>query len=161
MTNQRVSCLRFDDIRVEPHNFKVFKADSPLPLDPKTFLLLAYLIENRDRLVDKRELLDAIWKDVAVTENSLTREIGKLRRSLGDDPKTPKYIETVDTRGYRFIADVALGGTSEPNAEQSPGDVPALSTGVLFRPGGSRAFFPRGAGFPSGCPTNSSWRWAP
>ncbi len=110
MKNQEVYCFRFDDIRVEPENFRASKGDALLELEPKTFLLLTYLIEHRDRLVDKRELLEAIWKDVAVTENSLTREIGKLRKSLGDDPKVPKYIETVHTRGYRFIADVQAGG---------------------------------------------------
>jgi DNA-binding winged helix-turn-helix (wHTH) protein/TolB-like protein/tetratricopeptide (TPR) repeat protein len=106
MTNQDSSIFRFDGFSVETRNFKLFKAEEAIPLEPKTFLLLAYLIQNRDRLVEKRELLDAVWKDVAVTENALTREIGKLRRSLGDDPKTPKYIETVHTRGYRFIGRV-------------------------------------------------------
>ena len=124
MTNQRISCFRFDDIRVDPGNFKVFKADENLPLEPKTLLLLTFLLENRDRLVEKRELLDAIWKDVAVTENALTREIGKLRRSLGDDPKAAKYIQTVHTRGYRFIAAVQVldAASAEPVAEERGGD---------------------------------------
>ena len=100
MTN---GLYQFDDIRVEPHTFTVLKAETPVVLEPKTFLLLVFLIENRERLVDKREILDVIWKDTAVTENALTREIGKLRKSLGDDPKTPRYIQTVHTRGYRFI----------------------------------------------------------
>src|SRR5271166_5383013 len=108
MTKQRVSCFQFDDICVDPRNFKVLKADADIPLEPKTLLLLTFLIENRDRLVEKRELLDVIWKDVAVTENALTREIGKLRKSLGDDPKSSRYIKTVHTRGYRFIASVQV-----------------------------------------------------
>jgi len=131
MTNHGVSSIQFDDIRVEPRNFKVFKAGAALALEPKTFLLLTYLVENRDRLVDKQELLDAIWKDVAVTENSLTREIGKLRRALGDDPKTPRYIETVHTRGYRFIADVRTFDDSPE--EQTPSALPVTS-GVTFSP---------------------------
>src|SRR5690554_4700457 len=102
MTNQRVYCYRFDDICVDAANFRVSKAGTVLPLEPKTFLVLLYLIEHRDRLVEKGELLDAIWKDVTVTENALTREIAKLRKSLADDPKAAKYIQTVHTRGYRF-----------------------------------------------------------
>jgi TolB-like protein/DNA-binding winged helix-turn-helix (wHTH) protein/Flp pilus assembly protein TadD len=143
MTNQRVSCFQFDDFRVEPRNFKVFQADATLPLEPKTFQLLVFLIENRDRLVEKRELLDAIWKDIAVTENALTREVGKLRKSLGDDAKSAKYVQTVHTRGYRFIADVrTLDGASEP--VPAPG-ADQLSAKEFFSPrlaangGGSRS----------------------
>lgn len=135
MTNQDFSSIRFGDICVETRNFKVFKGDVAVPMEPKTFLLLTYLIETRDRLVEKRELLDAVWKDAAVTENSLTREIGKLRRALGDDPKTPKYIQTVHTRGYRFIA--AVQNTedrgNDPVGASEPGEsVPQVSVGALF-----------------------------
>jgi len=98
MTNQRASCFRFDDICVDLRNLKILKANEELTLEPKALVLLMFLIENRDRLVEKRELLDAIRKDVAVTENALTREIGKLRKCLGDDPKTSRYIQTVHTR---------------------------------------------------------------
>ncbi len=135
MTNRDLALIQFDDIRVEIRNFKVFKGDLAVPLEPKTFLLLTYLIDNRDRLVEKRELLDAVWKDVAVTENCLTREIGKLRRSLGDDPKTPKYIETVHTRGYRFIAEVQKTDEriAEPVPATEPADnVPQVPVGALF-----------------------------
>src|SRR5712671_2203190 len=99
---------QFDNIQVQPHAFKVLKDGTPVELEPKTFLLLVFLIENRKRLVEKREILDVIWKDIVVTENALTREIGKLRKSLGDDPKTSRYIQTVHTRGYRFIAPVQI-----------------------------------------------------
>jgi DNA-binding winged helix-turn-helix (wHTH) protein/TolB-like protein len=117
MTNKRLPCLHFDDFRVEPRNFKLFQADRALSLEPKTFQILMFLLENHERVVEKRELLDAIWKDVAVTENALTREVGKLRKALGDDPKSPKYVETVHTRGYRFIADVR---TEEAGPEALP-----------------------------------------
>lgn len=70
----------FDDVRVEPQTFKVLKAGSAMPLEPKAFSVLLFLIENRGRLIEKGELLDAIWKETNVTENALTREITKLRR---------------------------------------------------------------------------------
>ncbi len=137
MTNRDLGLIEFDDICVETRNFKVFKGDNAIALEPKTFLLLTYLIENRDRLVEKRELLDAVWKDTAVTENCLTREIGKLRRSLGDDPKTPKYIQTVHTRGYRFIAEVqkTADRVAEPvPANQPSEDIPQVPV-VVAQPG--------------------------
>ena len=121
MTNS----FHFDDFRVEPRNYKIFRADHVLALEPKTFQILLFLLENHDRVVEKRELLDAIWKDVAVTENALTREIGKLRKALGDDPKAPKYVETVHTRGYRFIAGVRMvDGAPEAISEKEGEDNP-------------------------------------
>jgi len=128
MTNR---AYQFGDLRVEPRTFKVLKAGTPVLLEPKEFLLLVFLIENRDRLVEKREILDVIWKDVTVTENALTREVGKLRKSIGDDPKAVKYIQTVHTRGYRFVAPVE---TIEQN-EATPADIPAVqpeSTGFHY-----------------------------
>jgi DNA-binding winged helix-turn-helix (wHTH) protein/TolB-like protein/tetratricopeptide (TPR) repeat protein len=127
MTEQ---AYQFDNIQVEPSAFKVLRAGENVVLEPKTFLLLMFLIENRTRLVEKREILDVIWKDVAVTENALTREVGKLRKSLGDDPKTSRYIQTVHTRGYRFIAPVQIIDRGSVDSTKSvaiplpPGDAP-------------------------------------
>jgi DNA-binding winged helix-turn-helix (wHTH) protein/tetratricopeptide (TPR) repeat protein len=107
MTLRNSSAFLFDDVRVEPETFRAFKAGQVISLEPKTLRLLLFLIENRGRLIEKDEILDAIWNGTHVTENALTREIGKLRKTLGDDPKAPKYIQTVHTRGYRFIAELA------------------------------------------------------
>lgn len=110
----------FDDVRVEPQTFKILKAGSAVPLEPKAFNVLLFLIENRGRLIEKGEILDAIWKETNVTENALTREITKLRKALGDDPKAAKYIQTVHTRGYRFIAAVEVknGQTTNGSGEK-------------------------------------------
>src|SRR5215510_5840015 len=107
----------FDDVRVEPATFRAFKAGNPIQLEPKAFRLLLFLIENRVRLVEKGEILESVWNGTHVTENALVRAIAKLRQTLGDDPKTPKYIETVPTRGYRFIAEVEVRNVSEDLAE--------------------------------------------
>lgn len=100
---------QFDDVRVDLGKFEVFKAGVRVRLEPKAVETLVFLIENRRRLIEKRELLDAVWKDASVTENAMTRVIAQLRKVLGDDSKEAKYIETVPTRGYRFIADVKEG----------------------------------------------------
>ncbi len=93
MTNGIHDIIEFDDVRIEPQNFKIFKAERELSLEPKTFRLLLFLIENRVRLVEKNELLDAIWKDTFVTENAMTREIAKLRKVLGDDSRAPNIFK--------------------------------------------------------------------
>lgn len=103
---EKTPIFAFEDVRVEPRAFKAWKNGNEIPLEPKTFHVLLFLIEHRGRLVEKNELLDAVWKDTFVTENAMTREIAKLRKALGDDSKEPRYIQTVHTRGYRFIADV-------------------------------------------------------
>jgi Tol biopolymer transport system component/DNA-binding winged helix-turn-helix (wHTH) protein len=99
---------QFDNLQVNRRAFKVLKDGSPLPLEPKAFEVLVFLIDHRGRLVEKNELLDAVWKEAFVTTNALTRVIAHLRKTLGDDAKVAKYIETVPTRGYRFIAEVEI-----------------------------------------------------
>jgi len=121
MTPAKSSAFLFDDIRVEPATFRVFKAGRAIQLEPKALRLLLFLIENRDRAVGKEEILNTVWNGTYVTENALTREIGKLRKLLGDDPKAPKYIETVHTLGYRFIADLDDASSEEtPVKAQAP-----------------------------------------
>ena len=112
--------FRFEDITVDLRRMSVSRAGQPVSLEPKTFDVLRYLLEHRDRLVTKEELLDAAWKDTFVTPNVLTRAIAQLRKALGDDAFEARYIETVAKRGYRFIAAVeterAEGTTIPPPA---------------------------------------------
>src|SRR5438105_1114536 len=122
---KRIACLAVMDIypqrrlRVKPATFPAFKAGNVIQLEPKVLKLLLFLIENRGRLIEKEEILDAIWNGTHVTENALAREIGKLRKTLGDDPKAARYIETVHTRGYRFIAEVTLGNGGSSYAPEA------------------------------------------
>jgi Tol biopolymer transport system component/DNA-binding winged helix-turn-helix (wHTH) protein len=122
MTLRNSSAFLFDDVRVEPESFRAFKAGNAIQLEPKTLRLLLFLIENRVRLVEKDEILQGVWNGTHVTENALVREIAKLRKTLGDNPKTPKYIQTVHTRGYRFIAEVEVRNPSKDLAQANGKD---------------------------------------
>ena len=106
--DEKALIYQFDDVRIDPAGFRVWKGATAVQVEPKAFRVLLFLIENRGRLIEKRELLDAIWKETFVTENALTREIAQLRRALGDSAKEARYIETIPTKGYRFIADVEI-----------------------------------------------------
>ncbi len=97
---------RFDDIEVDLQDFRLLKAGKPIAIEPKALNLLIFLVENRGRLIGRRELIDAVWNSAFVTDHVLNRAIGQLRRQLEDDPKEPRYVETVPTLGYRFIAHV-------------------------------------------------------
>lgn len=123
MTNEKALALlpvfQFDDVQVDPHSVRVLKAGREVALEPKAFDLLIFLLENPGRLLEKGELLDAVWKDTTVTENALTREIAKLRRGLGDQAKGARYIQTVHSRGYRFIAEVGITPGERQNGHHS------------------------------------------
>src|SRR5215471_3600497 len=123
MNNRESVVFLFDDIQVEPGTFGVLKAGAEVQIEPKTFNVLLFLIENRGRLIEKDELLDALWKDTHVTENALTREIARLRKVLGDDPKQARYIQTVHTKGYRFIAQVEVMNGDRGNGGNAYGAV--------------------------------------
>src|SRR5690242_1380884 len=93
----------FDDLRIDPAAFRVTKAGVPVSLEPRAFDLLLLLVESGGRVVTKKEIFDRLWSDTTVTDNALTRIVAQLRKALGDDAKAAKYIETVPTRGYRWL----------------------------------------------------------
>jgi len=99
-------CYRFDDVLVDCISLRVEKNGQPRKITPRAFDVLAYLVSQRGRLVDKQELFEQVWKDAFVTDNALTRAVKEIRQVIGDDADAPRYIETVPKRGYRFIADV-------------------------------------------------------
>ncbi|HSR67052.1 MAG TPA: winged helix-turn-helix domain-containing protein [Acidobacteriota bacterium] len=119
-SSSKPSILQFDDVRVEVEAFRVYKAGRKVPLEPKAFQTLLFLIEHRGKLVTKDEILDGVWSDTFVTPNALTRVVGLLRRALGDQAVTSRYIETIPTRGYRFIAEVTEAGREETPAIPPP-----------------------------------------
>jgi DNA-binding winged helix-turn-helix (wHTH) protein/Tol biopolymer transport system component len=106
---------RFDQFEVDDRDFRLSEAGESIQIEPKALRLLIYLIENRNRLVRKQELLDKVWPDAMVTENALTRAVGLLRKALNEDTRVPRYLETVPTAGYRFIANVTA-------IDDTPGD---------------------------------------
>src|SRR5271168_3644451 len=104
--------FRFADVTVREREFAIVKAGQFQQVEPKAFRLLLILIRNPNKLIAKEELLNSVWGETAVTENSLARNIALLRRLLGDDPREPRFIETVSGIGYRFLYPVEV--TEEP-----------------------------------------------
>jgi DNA-binding winged helix-turn-helix (wHTH) protein len=94
----------FSSFRLDRRGGRLLHGGENVALRPKTWAVLLYLAERPGALVTKEELLDAVWPDVAVTPDTLTKSIGELRVALGDDSRTPRCIETVHRRGFRFIA---------------------------------------------------------
>ena len=109
--------FHFADIELDLDRFAVTRGGRRLSLEPKAVDVLRFFVERPGRLVTRDELLDGVWPGVAVTPNALTRVVAQLRRELGDDAAEARFIETVPTRGYRFIAPVE---TVAPSAAAVP-----------------------------------------
>lgn len=123
---------RFDDIEIDAEGFRVTRGGEPVRLEPKAVELLLFLAGQPGRLVTKAEIQEAVWKDTAVTENALTRLVAQIRKGLGDDAREARYIETVPTRGYRFVARLADGqpAPAAPLPVQAAPALPRRRTGL-------------------------------
>jgi TolB-like protein/Flp pilus assembly protein TadD len=101
---ERSSIYRFGDREVDTRLRQIRAAGKLVDAQPKTFDLLVYLIENRDRVVDKDELLEQLWSGTVVTDSALNQVVRKARSLAGDDGDRQAVIRTVQRRGFRFVA---------------------------------------------------------
>jgi len=119
MTGSKSFVFRFADIEVHEREFRLIRAGEALAVEPQAFRVLLFLLRNPQKVVRKEELLDAVWGDTAVSENSLARSVGLLRRLLGDDVHEQRFIATVATVGYRWVCKMEVA--EEPSgAEEVP-----------------------------------------
>lgn len=117
--------LWFGPHRLDLRTQQLWTGSTPVPLQPKTWALLLYLLERPGLLVSTDELLNELWPQGDVTHKALTNRIVDLRKALGDDPQAPRLIQTVHRRGYRLLAEVRRGNA--PAEVESPA-WPALVT---------------------------------
>lgn len=118
MMGNKSFIFRFDDAEVREQEFLLIKAGKMLPVEPKAFRALLFLLRHPQKLISKEELVHSVWGDTAVADGSLTRCIWLLRRLLGDDINQPRYIETVATVGYRFVCKVEVSEDSLNELEE-------------------------------------------
>src|SRR5499425_498423 len=97
----------FPPFRLDTVNHCLWRAEERVPLTPKAFDVLRYLVEHTERLVTQDEILEAIWPETYVNPEVIKQYIRGIRKALGDDPEKPAYIETFPRRGYQFIAPVS------------------------------------------------------
>ena len=96
----------FGPYRLDPEGGTLWREREIVSIRPKCFDLLIYLIQHREKLVTKETLLADVWKDVVVSESAISRTVAELRDILQDDAEAPRFIETAQRRGYRFIGNV-------------------------------------------------------
>lgn len=104
----------FKSFRLNVSERQLLNDGKPISLRPKDFDVLVFLVERAGHLVEKEEILRSVWCDSFVEEGNLARTVHSLRRALGQDKGGNKFIETVPTKGYRFVA--AMNGVSERRA---------------------------------------------
>jgi len=97
---------RFGAFSLDTDRVELRRDDTQVPLEPQVFSVLAYLIENRDHVVSRDELIDAVWHGRIISDAALSTRINGARRAVGDDGKTQAVLRTVPRRGFRFVADV-------------------------------------------------------
>src|SRR5262245_29617256 len=115
-----MSSYHFGPFILDVPERRVLRNGRALSLTPKVFDILVYLVERHGHLVGKDELIEAVWGGASVEEGSLARAIHVLRKALtpgGEDEPHPQYIETVPTKGYRFVADVTRVDGHSPSAD--------------------------------------------
>ncbi len=131
---------RFSEFTLSPQRRLLVRDGREVPLIPRYFDLLLLLIERRRDAVHRREIFDRVWADVTVSESALSQAVRTLRRTLGDDPREPKYIRTISRHGYRFVfPDVIEEADAEPPTAGSSTQAPAVTSvsdaGPLVAPG--------------------------
>jgi predicted ATPase/DNA-binding winged helix-turn-helix (wHTH) protein len=109
----------FPPFRLDTHNQCLWRVgekerEERIPVTPKAFAVLEYLVEHAGQLVTHEELLEGVWPNSVVEPQAVKKRILDVRNALGDRPKNPLFIETVPKRGYRFIAPVSQHVASSP-----------------------------------------------
>jgi eukaryotic-like serine/threonine-protein kinase len=121
---EKLRIYEFGPFRLDPAERILLRGNEIVPLTPKAFDTLYLLVRNSGHLLEKEEMIRALWPDTFVEEGSLSNNIFLLRKALGDDPA---FIETVPRRGYRFVGAVLqLPHAASTHFEEPPPGQPAM-----------------------------------
>ena len=120
---------RFDAYSLDTESLELRRDGVVVPVEPQVFSVLAHLIENRDRVVGKNELIDAVWDGRAISDGALNSRINSVRRAVGDDGTAQAVIKTFARRGFRFVA--AISEDTLPAADPLEAQVGKPSIAVL------------------------------
>jgi len=97
---------RFGPFELDLARFELRTAGVPCAIEPQVFSLLAFLVEHRERLVSRDEIIEKVWDGRVVTDSAVASRVKSARKALGDDGKAQRYIKTVHGQGFRFVAEV-------------------------------------------------------
>jgi TolB-like protein/cytochrome c-type biogenesis protein CcmH/NrfG len=116
----------FEDCELDIQRQELRRAGTAVHVEPQVFDLLAFLIRNRERIVSKDEILDAVWEGRIVSEAALSSRINAVRKAVGDNGNEQQLIRTFHKRGFRFVAEAEeRASESSPAASRAPARVGA------------------------------------
>src|SRR5215510_3325535 len=118
-----VGNYRFDDFHLDARNRLLLREGQPVPLNSKYFDVLLLLVSQSGQLVEKNRIFNEVWDGVFVTDAALTQCIKDIRKQLGDDASSPRYIKTVPKHGYVFIGEVVETIAAPPIGANSVAEV--------------------------------------
>jgi tetratricopeptide (TPR) repeat protein len=124
---------RCENVEIDTAQGCVKRAGQEAYLRQQSFHVLVFLLERRQRLISKEELIENFWHDTAVTDNALVQCIAEIRKALGDEPRQPRFIKTIPRVGYRFVGAVELEENSAA-VKTSTSSVEAAADGKSQRP---------------------------
>jgi DNA-binding winged helix-turn-helix (wHTH) protein len=110
----------FSNFEIDEARFELRRAGEPVHVQPKVLDLIVYLAAHRERVVTKEELLDTVWRGVAVTEASLIQAVSLARRALDDSPNDQRVIRTVRNKGFQFVAQAGSAPRARNDREAPP-----------------------------------------
>lgn len=113
---------RSDDVEIDPSLSCLKRGGVEQHLRQQSFNVLLYMVERRQRLITKEELIENFWQDATVTDNAVVQCIKEIRKALGDDSHEPRFIRTVHRIGYRFVANIV-----EESVDDAAGPPAALA----------------------------------
>jgi DNA-binding winged helix-turn-helix (wHTH) protein len=99
--------IRFGSFQIDPRTWLLTGDSGEVDLSPRLVEILAFIVSRGGEIVTKEELLEKFWPDVNVTENTLTRAIADIRKAIGEDAASPRFLQTVSRRGYKFGGETA------------------------------------------------------
>jgi DNA-binding winged helix-turn-helix (wHTH) protein len=108
------SVYEFGPFRLDPAERLLLREGTPVSLAPKAFDVLVLLVTRHGHLVTKQDLLDVVWAGTFVEETNLAYTVSALRKALGDGQKGERYVQTVPTKGYRFVGAIIVGPEVPP-----------------------------------------------
>lgn len=118
---------RFGEYEIDAATFELRRNGEHVPIEPQVFSVLVHLIENRERVVSKDDLINAIWGGRAISDTTLSSRIFAMRRAVGDTGEAQSVIKTVLRRGFRFVADITQDTDDSSHAPRPNGAMAGIN----------------------------------
>ena len=121
--------FEFEDFVLDINLAELRRGDKQIPIEPRVFDLLVFLIQNSDRVLSRDEIVEKVWDGRFVSDSAISSSIKSLRQVLGDDGEAQRVIKTVRGRGFRFVASLNRMASAAPAAAAAPGDPGSAGVG--------------------------------